>query len=100
MSLQPPAPSKSKIGDVWVDPITADRFVFTGENLESVNYGWVTAGMTMEILTELRAVRTELAAVREESDLRLAAMGELADQVLALEEELAAVREGTDDAGA
>lgn len=41
MSLQPPAPGKSNIGDVWVDPITAHRFVFTGENLDQTNYGWV-----------------------------------------------------------
>lgn len=41
MSLQPPPPSRSQIGDVWVDPITANRFVFTGENLDEVNYGWV-----------------------------------------------------------
>ena len=39
MSLQPP-PGKSQIGQVWVDPITGHRFVFTGENLGEINYGW------------------------------------------------------------
>lgn len=41
MGLQPPSPSKANIGDIWVDPITAHRFVFTGENLDQINYGWI-----------------------------------------------------------
>jgi hypothetical protein len=41
VSLSPPPPSRSKIGDVWVDPITAHRFIFTGENLDEINYGWI-----------------------------------------------------------
>jgi hypothetical protein len=28
------------VGQVWVDPITADRYIFTGENLDGLNYGW------------------------------------------------------------
>lgn len=48
MSLMPPAPEKSKVGDVWVDPVSADRYVFTGENLECVNYGWENVGPNVD----------------------------------------------------
>jgi hypothetical protein len=41
MSLLPPGPSKSQVGDVWVDPLTARRYIFTGENLDDWNYGWM-----------------------------------------------------------
>lgn len=32
---------KATIGDLWVDPINAHWFIFTGENLDEINYGWV-----------------------------------------------------------
>lgn len=40
MSVSPPPPSKAKIGDVWVDPFDAKRYIFTGENLDDYLYGW------------------------------------------------------------
>src|SRR5262249_38929142 len=48
VSLQPPSPERSQVGDVWVDPITADRFIFTGENLDQINYGWVRWDLASE----------------------------------------------------
>jgi hypothetical protein len=41
MSLLLPPPEQAQIGDIWVDPLTAHRFVFTGENLDDWEYGWV-----------------------------------------------------------
>jgi len=41
MSLLPPPASKSEVGRVWVDPITAHKFVFTGENVDKPGGGWV-----------------------------------------------------------
>lgn len=39
MSLSPPPPEKSKLGDVWVDPFDARRYIYTGEDTE-IMWGW------------------------------------------------------------
>lgn len=40
MSVSPPPPEKANVGDVWVDPFDARRYIFTGEDLDEVMYGW------------------------------------------------------------
>jgi hypothetical protein len=41
VSMSPPPAARSKVGDVWVDPFDAHRYVFTGENLDKPMWGWV-----------------------------------------------------------
>jgi hypothetical protein len=48
MSLLPPPASKSEVGRVWVDPITAHKFVFTGENVDKPGGGWVPLDLQNE----------------------------------------------------
>jgi hypothetical protein len=47
MSLTPPPADRSEIGDVWVDPITADRWEFTGDETQGT-YGWVNVGPNVD----------------------------------------------------
>lgn len=63
MSLLPPR--GEVVGQVWVDPITGHRFVFTGENLDEVNYGWVPWDLWNE---EYEYKRGENGSTPEEND--------------------------------
>ena len=64
MSMQPPPPERSQVGDVWVDPMSGHRFVFTGDtsapaaNLTKQRHlhpTWVEAGNRRRISRALRA---------------------------------------------
>lgn len=58
MSLAPPPPERSEIGDTWVDPITADRYEFLGD--ESIGtYGWVNVGSNPELSRPWTSVEKE-----------------------------------------
>lgn len=58
MSLTPPPPERSEVGDVWVDPITADRWEFTGDETQGV-YGWVNVGPNEDHVWTLAAADEE-----------------------------------------
>jgi hypothetical protein len=58
MSLTPPPFSSASKDDVWVDPITADRWGFTGDETKGT-YGWVNVGPNVDYEWKLDATPSE-----------------------------------------
>lgn len=94
MSLQPPG--TAEVGQVWIDPITTDRYVFTGKNTDKPNYGWIKHA---NLKVTLQNLRSYLTSRWRASDGEVHPQWiDVCDDVLALVERVKAVEKERDDA--